>query len=340
MLFPAFSFLLLYAISLSFALKASDLAFSSQDFVSNISLLSNPTVEIAFTKSPFYLLYEVFKYNIEPNLFLFLLWSFLPPILIYVSLRLLFFLLPVKKRDTPIFLILISLYTFYIVLFRSFSIGTYIPTMHLLFQSLSSGFAALGILNWNHRRPLSVGFAFLSVTLHLSTIFLILFSILSRILIKASLINNRFSFSRGFILKFASVFLQFVIISFSSLYSIIFFRGLDVSVDTLGVTSNLYAVILISTALSLTVTALFFVNTASLTDTSAFINFTKSDFHALFLSLAFLSLDSQIASTLNLGVAYRLSYPVYVLSPVLILALVFLFFRLIFLSHRSNQSSY
>jgi len=303
-------FILLFLVVFLFANINVDKFFQSHDFEANISLLSNS--DIGIEKALIYPLFNsLLLPMIEPVTFMLLAWSFLPTILIYFTAYIIRKLLKdIAANKSYILVLVLSSACFYFSL-SYMLFGNFIPTAHLLFQSLASVFFLLTLWHWYDNRKYSILFFTISLSMHYVAILYLLILFITNYIHKI-----RFSWFKLFGVFIMSMALYYVLIlGYSAL------RLGDISPDKI---SSMGVKDITSTYISILVASLGFIllfffrfvlyNLIKQKNIDLFI---KKIINIYTYSLL-LAVFSWMVSFQFLGIGYRIGFLVYVWAPLLI----------------------
>lgn len=301
-----------YLIFLIFASSNQNL-FQSNDFRDNVILLNAENLDL--TKGLFYGFYSILlKYFLDETFYLLLLWSLIPTILILISI------LTLRWAFDEVGSIFVRVVILKLLLYLSFGKYYYngqdIPTGHLLFQSVSSAFFCLAVL-LRHKFKISLILFFAAISLHYVSMVYFIFYVIAKISQTRKILLKNKNISKS------GIFFHLMIILFISLFLFAFvevfyvFRGTPEIYD-FGVDDGLKYVVHYSVILSIFVYFIFSQIKNKLIKynlgSSSFIN----NLDVLLRFLLIISSFSLIVSYENVGLAYRLNYIVFVISPYLI----------------------
>ena len=296
---------------------SSQNAFQSKDFSNNIILLKADNLDL--TKGLFYGLYSIFLRHVFDEIFyLLILWSLIPTILVLISM------LTLRWDFGKVGSIFVRVVILIILLHLSFGkyyiYGQDIPTGHLLFQSVSSAFFCIALL-LKHRLKTSSFLFFVAISLHYVSGVYLVFYIITKILHRRKILLRNLIISKSGIFMHFIILLVVILLSFAFVEVFYVFRGAP-DVYDFGVDDGLKYVLYDS--FILTSAAYFiFANIKKILNKYNLSSFSViNNLDALLFFLLMISLFSLIVSYENLGLAYRLNYIVFVLSPYLI-ALMF-----------------
>ena len=303
-------FILLFLVVFLFANINVEKFFQSHDFEANIYLLSNS--DIGIKKALIYPLFNsLLLPMIEPVTFLLLAWSLVPTILIYLTVYIVRKLLKgIAANKSYILVLVLSSACFYFSL-SPMLFGGFVPTAHLLFQSLASVFFLLALWCWYDNRKYSILFFTISLSMHYVAIVYLLILFITNYIHK-----NRFSWFKLFGAFIMSMALYYVLILG---YSILRLDELSPDkISSMGVKdiTFIYRSILVS---SLGLILLFFFKFVlhNLIKHKNIELFIKKLINIYTYSLL-LAVFSWMVSFQFLGMGYRIGFLVYVWAPLLI----------------------
>jgi hypothetical protein len=311
--FAILIFSLIYSVVLLIANLNINKFFQSEDFNNNILLLSFGDVGIE--KALIYPLYNSLLLPIiEPVNFMLIIWTLVPTILIYTSVYIIRIMLKeITNNKSLILVFILSCICFFSSLIHLLFFE-FIPTAHLLFQSVASVFFLLTIWLWNFNRKFSIIFFLLSLTMHYAAILYLIVLLLCK-----NLQKNRFSRLRLLSIIIVSILLYYALFIGFSIIRMETFTIADM--PSMGVESiaMLYSSTLVA-SLGVIFQYLFFSKFADYKNIKRNNQFYKNIYNLYAYSLVLLTF-SLVASISSPGIGYRIGFLVYVWSPLLIFLL-------------------